>query len=106
MALLMIFFSLSSPQKCHLTNFFLSSIERIRGITISTSHIEYESKNRHYAHIDCPGHADYIKNMITGAAQVRHQQRPFFHCFFARHCLKQPLLFFFCDCRWTALFWW
>jgi elongation factor Tu len=44
--------------------------ERARGITINTSHVEYESKNRHYAHVDCPGHADYVKNMITGAAQM------------------------------------
>ena len=44
--------------------------ERERGITISTSHVEYESANRHYAHVDCPGHADYVKNMITGAAQM------------------------------------
>ncbi|MBC87186.1 MAG: elongation factor Tu [Bdellovibrionaceae bacterium] len=44
--------------------------ERERGITISTSHIEYETDNRHYAHVDCPGHADYVKNMITGAAQM------------------------------------
>ena len=43
--------------------------ERARGITISTAHVEYESPNRHYAHVDCPGHADYVKNMITGAAQ-------------------------------------
>jgi len=44
--------------------------ERERGITISTSHVEYDSANRHYAHVDCPGHADYVKNMITGAAQM------------------------------------
>ena len=44
--------------------------ERERGITISTAHVEYETENRHYAHVDCPGHADYVKNMITGAAQM------------------------------------
>jgi elongation factor Tu len=44
--------------------------ERERGITIATAHVEYETKNRHYAHVDCPGHADYVKNMITGAAQM------------------------------------
>ena len=44
--------------------------ERARGITINTAHIEYETDKRHYAHIDCPGHADYVKNMITGAAQM------------------------------------
>jgi len=44
--------------------------ERERGITISTAHVEYETGNRHYAHVDCPGHADYVKNMITGAAQM------------------------------------
>ena len=44
--------------------------EKARGITIATAHVEYESENRHYAHVDCPGHADYVKNMITGAAQM------------------------------------
>ncbi|MBX3040435.1 MAG: GTP-binding protein, partial [Bdellovibrionaceae bacterium] len=44
--------------------------EKARGITISTTHVEYETDNRHYAHVDCPGHADYVKNMITGAAQM------------------------------------
>ncbi|HQT62607.1 GTP-binding protein, partial [Acidiphilium sp.] len=44
--------------------------ERARGITIATAHVEYETANRHYAHVDCPGHADYVKNMITGAAQM------------------------------------
>src|SRR6202163_278912 len=44
--------------------------EKARGITIATTHVEYETANRHYAHVDCPGHADYVKNMITGAAQM------------------------------------
>src|SRR5919107_3980836 len=44
--------------------------EKARGITIATAHVEYETGNRHYAHVDCPGHADYVKNMITGAAQM------------------------------------
>src|SRR5436309_4220294 len=44
--------------------------EKARGSTISTAHVEYETANRHYAHVDCPGHADYVKNMITGAAQM------------------------------------
>src|SRR5205809_5880900 len=44
--------------------------EKARGITINSAHVEYETENRHYAHVDCPGHADYVKNMITGAAQM------------------------------------
>src|SRR5437868_8153819 len=44
--------------------------EKARGITINTAHVEYQSDKRHYAHVDCPGHADYVKNMITGAAQM------------------------------------
>ena len=44
--------------------------EKERGITINTAHVEYETEGRHYAHVDCPGHADYVKNMITGAAQM------------------------------------
>ena len=44
--------------------------EKERGITINTAHVEYETENRHYAHVDCPGHADYVKNMVTGAAQM------------------------------------
>src|SRR5690606_4867994 len=44
--------------------------EKERGITINTTHVEYQTENRHYAHVDCPGHADYVKNMITGAAQM------------------------------------
>ena len=44
--------------------------EKARGITINTAHVEYQTDNRHYAHVDCPGHADYVKNMITGAAQM------------------------------------
>ena len=46
--------------------------ERERGITINTAHVEYHTKTRHYAHVDCPGHADYVKNMITGAAPVSY----------------------------------
>ena len=57
-------------QKVDFENIDQSPEERERGITINTAHIEYESENRHYAHVDCPGHADYVKNMITGAAQM------------------------------------
>jgi elongation factor Tu len=48
----------------------LIMLQKKRGITINTSHVEYETANRHYAHVDCPGHADYVKNMVTGAAQM------------------------------------
>ena len=51
-------------------NIYKAPEERERGITISTAHVEYETEHRHYAHVDCPGHADYVKNMITGAAQM------------------------------------
>lgn len=57
-------------EKVDFANIDKAPEERERGITISTSHVEYESENRHYAHVDCPGHADYVKNMITGAAQM------------------------------------
>ena len=50
--------------------------EKARGITINTSHVEYQTASRHYAHVDCPGHADYVKNMITGAAQMDALQLP------------------------------
>ena len=48
----------------------IKRLRKKRGITISTAHVEYETEKRHYAHVDCPGHADYVKNMITGAAQM------------------------------------
>ena len=57
-------------QKVDFDNIDKAPEERERGITISTAHVEYETPNRHYAHVDCPGHADYVKNMITGAAQM------------------------------------
>ncbi len=55
--------------------------ERERGITISTAHVEYETEKRHYAHVDCPGHADYVKNMITGAAQMVEAMVPLANMF-------------------------
>jgi len=57
-------------QKVDFANIDKAPEERERGITIATAHVEYETKDRHYAHVDCPGHADYVKNMITGAAQM------------------------------------
>ena len=62
--------------------------EKERGITISTAHVEYETPNRHYAHVDCPGHADYVKNMITGAAHIYLSKITFFlqnRCFLQIH---------------------
>ena len=63
--------------------------ERERGITIAVSHVEYETANRHYAHIDCPGHADYVKNMITGAAQMDGAGRQALRHVLARHDLDR-----------------
>ena len=57
-------------KKLHFDQIDKAPEERERGITIATAHVEYETPNRHYAHVDCPGHADYVKNMITGAAQM------------------------------------
>ena len=61
---------LGLAQRVDFENIDVAPEERERGITINTAHIEYETANRHYAHVDCPGHADYVKNMITGAAQM------------------------------------
>ena len=65
--------------------------ERERGITINTAHVEYETDARHYAHVDCPGHADYIKNMITGAAQMDGARRLLF-CLHKKIKFRQKLL--------------
>ncbi len=62
--------ALGKAEKVDFANIDKAPEERERGITIATSHVEYESDTRHYAHVDCPGHADYVKNMITGAAQM------------------------------------
>ena len=61
---------LALVKQLHFENIDKAPEERERGITISTAHVEYETEKRHYAHVDCPGHADYVKNMITGAAQM------------------------------------
>src|SRR3712207_3465984 len=61
---------LGLAQKVDFDKIDVAPEERERGITINTAHIEYETEARHYAHVDCPGHADYVKNMITGAAQM------------------------------------
>ena len=58
-------------EKVDFANIDKAPEERERGITINTAHIEYSTEKRHYAHVDCPGHADYVKNMITGAAQLQ-----------------------------------
>ena len=57
-------------EKCDYDSIDAAPEEKERGITINTAHVEYETENRHYAHVDCPGHADYVKNMVTGAAQM------------------------------------
>jgi len=66
--------------------------EKARGITIATAHVEYETANRHYAHVDCPGHADYVKNMITGAAQM--DGAILLSLLLMDQCLKQESIFF------------
>ena len=69
-AITMTLSSLGNAQKMKYDEIDKAPEERARGITINTSHVEYQTENRHYAHVDCPGHADYVKNMITGAAQM------------------------------------
>jgi elongation factor Tu len=60
----------SGRSKRHFDEIDNAPEEKERGITINTAHVEYQTENRHYAHVDCPGHADYVKNMVTGAAQM------------------------------------
>ena len=62
--------------------------EKERGITINTSHVEYETANRHYAHVDCPGHADYVKNMVSGAAQDVYKRQIFNSCSMNGHIMS------------------
>src|SRR3546814_8420754 len=63
--------------------------EKARGITISTSHVEYETANRHYAHVDCPGHADYVKNMITRSEEHTSELQSLMRKSYAVFCLKK-----------------
>jgi elongation factor Tu len=69
-AITMVMASMGQAQKMKYDEIDKAPEEKARGITINTAHVEYQTKNRHYAHVDCPGHADYVKNMITGAAQM------------------------------------
>ena len=69
-AITMVLASEGHAQKMRYDEIDKAPEERARGITINTAHVEYETEKRHYAHVDCPGHADYVKNMITGAAQM------------------------------------
>ena len=69
-AITMVLAAKGQAQKMRYDEIDKSPEEKARGITINTSHVEYETAKRHYAHVDCPGHADYVKNMITGAAQM------------------------------------
>ena len=69
-AITMTLSSIGNAQKMRYDEIDKAPEEKARGITINTSHVEYQTENRHYAHVDCPGHADYVKNMITGAAQM------------------------------------
>ena len=69
-AITMTLSSIGNAQKMRYDEIDKAPEEKARGITINTSHVEYQTEARHYAHVDCPGHADYVKNMITGAAQM------------------------------------
>ena len=69
-AITMVLASKNGAEKMRYDQIDKAPEEKARGITINTSHVEYQTDARHYAHVDCPGHADYVKNMITGAAQI------------------------------------